>query len=82
MSKHENLPKWLQKLWELSPLLARQAESDYNGCRNEESCGTCIYQPLGEYFPTCYTCRNKDNFKRYCTCDNCQVNNKYVEDMK
>jgi len=30
----KKLPEWLQKLWELSPMLARQAEEDLKNCHD------------------------------------------------
>ena len=31
----KDLPEWLQKLWQISPMLARQAESDYTSLKEQ-----------------------------------------------
>jgi len=35
LTKISELPEWLQKLWEISPMLARQAEADYMNLKKQ-----------------------------------------------
>lgn len=47
------LPEWLQKLWQISPMLARQAETEYIDLKKQlsiHSVGNCKREDMLKHF--------------------------------
>lgn len=40
LKEMNELPNWLQKLWEINPSLAREAEKDYLSLKSENNNGS------------------------------------------
>lgn len=81
----KQLPEWLQKLWELSPMLARQAEKDYlkllqraNEANTGDS-GLHLQRVSVNEVAVCEDCAHWMKGKKLDICRRCFGNSHFVE---